>query len=144
MPSFEPRAVSYPVCHKDNPVEFEREITPLQRERSDSLPEPRHFRRLRRELDLDSDLDKQSQDRDEYAFLRSKDAKEWKLKRVTHRQVESLQTHKRDNVISTEPMGSPTPVRDEAIYPNLAVTHVPWANWTRWDNSRSKCPYNYS
>ncbi|XP_053375384.1 uncharacterized protein LOC123527871 isoform X6 [Mercenaria mercenaria] len=127
MTVYEARAVSYPgipACEID--------LQPLQRERSDSLPEPRHFRRLRRELDLDSDLDKQS--RDENAFLRSEEAKQWKSKRVTHKQLERTQKGLEEGgvVISTEPMGSPTPVRDIASSPT-ALTHIPWTNWTRWN-----------
>lgn len=134
MTVYESRAVSYP-GNQIKDLKFDVDIQPLQRERSDSLPEPRYFRQLRRALDIDSDLDNLSID--ENVFLRSKEAKEWKSKRVTHKQLD--QTNKADNVvISTEPVGSPTPVRGITSSPTLALTHIPWTNWTRWNYRRSK------
>lgn len=115
----------------------EIQIQQLFRERSDSLPEARNFRRIRREIDLDSDLDVHS--RDENVFLRSTEAKQWKAKRVTHKQLERAKQGPDGEVvvISTEPLGSPSPERDLTNSPT-ALTHVPWTNWTRWNYKRSK------
>ncbi|XP_060552397.1 LOW QUALITY PROTEIN: uncharacterized protein LOC132713733, partial [Ruditapes philippinarum] len=132
MTLFEARAVS---AHSGFPKR-EIEIQQLFRERSDSLPEARNFRRIRRALDLDSDLDVQS--RDENAFFRSVEARQWKSKRVTHKQLERAKQGPDGEVllISTEPIGSPSAERDIASSPT-ALTNVPWTNWTRWNYKRT-------
>ena len=108
--------------------------------RSDSLPEPRHFRHLRRELSIDSDLDKYKHTDD--PIFPAHELKQWKTKRVTHKQVESLRHDRKADVvvISTDPLGSPTPVQDSAVSPTFAITNdnVPWTNWSKWNLTRGK------
>ncbi|XP_052766652.1 uncharacterized protein LOC128207645 isoform X4 [Mya arenaria] len=142
MAAYQQRAVS----HTGNrPVSDQPGLFTLIRQRSDSLPEARHLRHIRRELDLDSDLDRCSGD--ENAFLRTDEAKQWKADRGPHRNRQHRSPPEAQGtqgtgllpargevvVISTEPMGSPTPVRDVGSSQPTALTHIPWTNWSCWD-----------
>lgn len=141
MPLYEARAVSYPGKTSTELPSHEEALIFLRRERSDSLPEPRHFRRLRREIDLDSDLDRLSDD--ENAFLKTKEAQEWQAKRVVNKLLERVQKSHEGRrgdvvVISADPMGPPTRLDTEESPATIAQTHVPWNNWSCWDYGRSK------
>ena len=105
--------------------------------RSDSLPEARHLRRLRRELSLDTDLDLYKHN--EEPVFPPHVLKSWKNRRVTHKQVNLVRDRKSEVVvISTEPIGPETPRRESAGSPTGGPSNIPWTNWTRWNMTKGK------
>lgn len=124
------RASSYPVRRQYTALENEDDE---YRFRADSFPEPRHLRRLRRELDLDSDLDHKSKfSRPEDAFLQTPEAKMWKSNKLVHKAFKHIDAIEGEIMISREAMEPPTPARDVASSVTLALTHIPYTNWSRW------------
>jgi len=134
MTTYQPRAVSYSGLHEGQ----DKLLMTLTRQRSDSLPEVRKLRQFRREKDLDSELDARS--RDENEFLHTEEAKQWKMSRSRQSRpvhkpgMHDLPLTRSDAVvISTEPMGSPTPLKDVASQAQFVPANIPWHNWTRFD-----------
>ena len=124
------RASSYPIRRRHTTLGDDDEV----RFRADSFPEPRHLRRLRRELDLDSDLDRKSRySRPEDAFLQTPEAKMWKANKIIHKGFKQIEAMDGEILPSREAMEPPTPARDVASSVTLALTHIPYTNWTRWN-----------
>ena len=143
----EARASSYPIRrhhfsldHDDTEVRF----------RADSFPEPRHLRRLRRELDLDSDLDRKSRySKPENAFLQTPEAKMWKANKIIHKGFKHIEEFDGGVMVSREAMAPASPTRDVISSETLALTHIPYSNWTQWGyakglSSNTQQTYNHS
>ena len=127
----ESRASSYPI--RRHHTTLEPEDDPQVRFRADSFPEPRHLRRLRRELDLDSDLDRKSRySKPEDAFLQTPEAKMWKAEKWLQRGFKHIEAAEGEVLVSRGAMEPPTPARDVASSATLTLTHIPYTNWTRW------------
>ena len=127
----ESRASSYPIRRYHTTLEPENDQQ--VRFRADSFPEPRHLRRLRRELDLDSDLDRKSRySKPEDAFLQTPEAKMWKADKWLQKGFKHIEASDGEVLVSREAMEPPTPARDVASSVTLTLTHIPYTNWTRW------------
>ena len=127
----ETRASSYPIRRQFGFELDENE----SRFRADSFPEPRHLRRLRRELDLDSDLDRKSRySRPEDAFLQTPEAKLWKANKLLQKGFKYIEESE-VVVVSREAMAPPSPSRD-VMSSETALTHIPYTNWTHWNYAK--------
>lgn len=143
MNAYEPRAVSYPGVPGKNQRPETGSRSSISRYRADSLPEPRTFHHLRRHLDLDSDLDQPAvdyNDVEEIGHTLRRVAVSENLYREEN-QDKNRKTITILSVASAPPQCSLPHLTNRISSPTIAVTHIPWNNWTKWSYERGKRPH---